>query len=224
MTTARDIITDCLKFRLNRLAPGESADDDLLSDCLRGLNSLVDEINGAKTILFREILTRSTAITGTTATLGTDWAGLSAGDEILGATVEYGTNLDVPMDPITVGQYANISIKTVTTYPAYYAHDGLSTVYLYPKASGHYITLRTRQPLTDFADLDTDYTLPKGGRSGLCDMLAERMSYIVADVPVTVIKAAAAARSRLTAQAVNPAILTTGEVGVGPVAKIKRGY
>ena len=46
MTKAREIIGDALTFRLNKLSPGETLDQDTARVCLDALNSVVDEING----------------------------------------------------------------------------------------------------------------------------------------------------------------------------------
>lgn len=208
MTKARDIITGALRFHLNRLSPGETMDDDTAGACLEALNNLADEMNGAKSFLFREVLTTSSAITGTTATLGSTWVGLSPGDEILGATVQYTAGNDVPIALITMQQYQNIPLKNVSTFPQSLAYDGLSTVYLYPGATGQTVTLRTRQIVSDFADLDTDYSMPKGYKAALSAMLAERMAPSIAPAKVESARAEGqSARRRLMAQAVNPAII-----------------
>lgn len=224
MTTAREIITGALTFGLNSLSPGETLDDDTGAICLTALNFIADKWNGQKAFLFREILTASSPITGSTATLGTDWAGLLPGDEILGATVRYATNLDVPMDPITVQQYQNIGLKNLSSYPAYYAHDGQSTVYLYPVATAHVITIRTKQIVSDFADLDTDYTMPKGYKAVFAAELAEEMApSLIGGVTPAIASRARAARSRLASQAISPAIIGTGDPATGLV-RIKRGF
>ena len=224
MTTAREVIEATLTFGLNRLSPGETLDADTADTCLNALNFIVDRWNGQKAFLFREILTTSSAITGTYGTLGTDWAGLLPGDEILGATVRYATNLDVPMEPITMGRYADIGLKTLTTYPAYFAHDGQSTVYLYPAASGHVITLRTKQVVSEFADLDTSYTMPKGYKSALSAELAEMMApTMIGGVTAAIASSARAARARVSAQNMSPAIINANDPATGLV-RIKRGY
>lgn len=223
MTAARIIISDALTFGLNRLSPGETLDADLGAACLNALNNIADEMNGGKSFLFREILTTGT-VTGSTGTLGSTWAGLVAGDEVLGATVAYSATLDVPLTKLTMGQYANIAIKSITTYPTYFAQDGQATVYFYPVPSGKSVTLRTKQVVQDFADLDTDYTMPKGYRSALASMLAEKLAPTLA--PSMLAKAstdASSSRRRLQAQAVDPAIISSG-VPVGRVARIFRGY
>lgn len=224
MTTARSIIEGALTFGLNRLSPGEALDADTGAVCLTALNMIADQFNGQKSFLFREVLTTSSAITGTYGTLGTDWAGILPGDEILGATVQYETDLDVPMEPITVAQYQNIGIKTLSIYPEYYAHDGQATVYLYPAANAHVITIRTRQIVSDFADLDTDYVMPKGYKSALSALLAEKMApTMVGGISAPVASDARAARLRLSAQSANPAILGAPDSATGLV-RIHRGY
>lgn len=224
MTTARQVIEATLTFGLNRLSPGESLNADDGARCLDALNFIVDKWNGQKSFLFREILTTSSAITGTYGTLGTDWVGLLPGDEILGATVRYATNLDVPMEPITVGRYADIGLKTLSTYPAYYAHDGQSTVYLYPAAAGHVITLRTKQVVSDFADLDTDYTMPKGYKSALSAELAEMLAPVmIGGITPAIAASAKTARMRVQAQSMSPAIINANDPATGLV-RVKRGY
>lgn len=208
MATARSIIRNALTFGLNRLSPGEQEDADLFGRCLDALGSIVDEFNGKKSFLFREILTTSSAITGASASLGVAWASLASGDEILGATVQYSAGDDVPLDPITMGQYAEIPQKSTQGIPCVYAHDGAATVYLYPAATGQTVTLRTRQVVSNFADLDTVYTMPAGYSSALEALLAEKMAdTLVGGVSPKVAKDARGARLRLAAQAASPAIL-----------------
>lgn len=223
MTTARQIISDALTFGLNRLSPGETLDADLGDVCLSALNNVADELNGVKSFLFREILTVSGTISTATATLGTSWAGISAGDKILGMTVREGTDLDIPLDPLTMAQYQGIAVKTTTGTPALYAHDGQATVYLYPVPTGHVLTIRTAQVVSDFADLDTDYTMPKGYRSSLAALLAERMAPSLGAVSPMVLAMAKGARIKLGAQAMRPAIVG-GATGVSHVAQIERGF
>lgn len=211
MTTARSIITGALTFGLNRLSPGETLDADVGAVCLDALNHIADELNGSKSFLFREVLTTSSAITGASAALGVAWPTLSPGDEIAGATL--GANAD-SMDALTMAQYADITDKVSAGEPRYYAHDGLATVYLYPAASGQTITLRTRAVVSDFADLDTDYSMPKGYKAGLSDLLAEKIApTMVGGVSASVARAAQKARNQLAQQSVNPAILNGSNGG-----------
>ena len=224
MATARGIISGALTFRLNRLSPGETLDADVANVCLSGLNHILDGWNGAKSFLWREVLTDSTPITGKTATLGTDWLTVKPGDQIIGATVKYSGNLDVPLSIIDMGQYANIAIKSLSTVPYVIAYDGQSTVYVYPAAAGHVITLRTKQPADKFTDLDTAYFLPPGYESALSDMLAEVMApTMLGNVPASVAQAAHAARRRIGAQSMTPAIIG-GPTSSGRLGDFLRGF
>ena len=219
MTTARAIITSALTTRLNRLSPGESLDADLAAACLSALNDIADECSGSATVLWREAL-HSATITGTTGTLGTDWANIDPGQQILGAT--HSTNYTT-IQPLTMAQYHHgVTDKTTSGgNPQFYAHDGQATVYFSPGCNGDLITLRVREPVSEFADLDTSYTVPPGYRAGLADMLAERMApSIVGSVPAEVLRFARSARRRLAAQATSPAIVAGG----GAVGNILTGW
>lgn len=208
MTTARTIIRNALTFGLNRLSPGESEDADLFGRCLDALGSIVDEINGGKAMLWREAFTVSSAITGPSALLGVAWPSLASGDEILGATVQYSAGHDIPLDPITLGQYERITDKSQASLPRLFAHDGAATVFLYPAAAGQTVTLRTKQAAQTFADLDTDYSMPAGYRAALEALLAEKMAPTLnADMVQITAGQARAARRRLAAQFISPEII-----------------
>lgn len=208
MTRARVIIRNALTFGLNRLSPGEAEDADLFGRCLDALGSIVDEINGGKGMLWREVLTTSTAISGASAQLGVAWSGLASGDEILGATVRYPGSNDLPLSPITMGQYADIIDKATASVPSVFAHDGAATVYFWPAAAGQSVTLRTKQAAQTFADLDTEYSMPAGYQSAFEALLAEKMAPTLnADLVGLTAAKASAARRRINAQAINPEII-----------------
>lgn len=208
MTKARVIIRNALTFGLNRLSPGEQEDADLFGRCLDALGSIVDEINGGKAMLWREVLTQSSAITGVSAQLGVAWPTLASGEKILGATVQYAGGQDTPMSEITMGQYQDILVKGTASLPQVWAHDGAATVYLWPAAAGQTVTLRTRQAAQTFADLDTDYSMPAGYQSAFEALLAEKMAPTLNPQMLQVASAkAVAAKRRIGAQVVAPAIM-----------------
>ena len=224
MTTAREIIGGALTNGLNRLSPGETLDADLADTCLASLNLIIDECNGRSLLLFREIFTQSSAITTATGKIGITWAGINPGDNILGATVSYSPTLEVPLDQVTMGQYANISIKALSTYPSCYAYDGFDTVYIYPVPAGHKITLRTKENVAEFADLDTDYQMPSGYKSFFASVLAEKMALVLLGaIPASVARDAIAARRRIAGQNMEPEIIH-GSGGNGRLARFLRGY
>lgn len=220
MTTARQIIDDSLSFGLNRLGPGESASTAEDTFALRALNSIVDEFNGAKAQLHREILSASSAISAATAVLGTAWSGLAPGDLILGATYNNGTE-DIPLGRLTMEQYHAIPIKTTTGDPEYFAHDGLATVYFHPVPTSRVVTLRTKQVFTEFADTSTDYSMPKGYRSAFAALLTEKLAPNMGGLNPAIVAAANAARLRLIAQSIRPAIIDTA---IWHERSIERGY
>lgn len=200
MTTARSIISGALRFHLNRLSPGETLDADLADVCLEALNSIADEMNGDETMLWRQILTAA-AVTGTTGTLGTTWATIAPGTQILGASYSDGAN-DIPIDELTMAQYHAIPVKSTAGQPQYWAHDGQSTIFFYPAPTGQSVTLRTGSPVSDFADLDTDYVMPQGRKSAFQALLAERLApSVLGDIPPAVSRAARKARLGLKAGA-----------------------
>ena len=213
MPTARAIIRNALTFGLNRLSPGEQEDADLFGRCLDALGSIVDEMNGGKGWLWRELLTASSPITGTVGTLGTTWPGLASGDLVLSATVLI-TGTDQPMDSLTLEQYQAIPIKTIIAPPQQYAQDGAASVYIYPAATGHIITLRTKQAAQNFEDLDTAYSMPAGFQSAFEALLAEKIAdTLVGAVSPKVARDAARARRSLSARGITPAIINSGATG-----------
>lgn len=224
MATARKLINNALTLRLNWLTPGATADDDVLSRSLAAMNEVVDEMNGGGLSLWREILTQSAAgITGQFGTIGTTWLGLAACVDILGATYNNGY-ADIPMSPMTMQDYhERIPDKAVSGVPEVYAYDGLSTVYLYCAATGQRITLRTKQLASEFADLDTDYTLPKGYGSWLTSLLAERLAPgLLGGMPANVAKDARIARRAMN-QGAEPEIINGGPTA-GRQAQFLNGW
>lgn len=224
--TARDIITDALRFHLNRLSPGETLSPEVADFALAALNNIVDEWDGSGAQLFREVLSESiSGISAATATLSTAWSGIAPGEQILGATVAYSPGLDVPLDPITMAQYHAIAMKATATYPSCYAHDGADTIYFYPVPTGQKVTLRVRQAISFFAGLDEVYVMPLGYRAAFAACLAALLAPTMNPELLAICeRRAAAARHRITTANLAPAIVDTCDLDTGPVARILRGY
>lgn len=222
MTTAREIVTGSLTFGLNRLSPGEAIEADVGAVCLSALNDIADMMSGSGGLLFAETLTESPALTSSTASIATQW-GLAPGVTILGATVKLANStLEYPIAIVPLAEYQAIGIKTVGGTPDRIAFDGLSVVYIYPVPSGEKITLRTGRPVSSFASLDADYSMPPGSRSALSDMLSEKLApTMLGGITAPIAAAAASARSRLAARSIQPAIL--GSNGTGRLAAFMRG-
>jgi len=168
MTTARNIMTLALES-MNRLSPGEALDADIAAVLLRRLNTIADSWSSGRETMFRDVLTTG-AVTGTSFTLG---AGAFAG--VAGEVLLIQSD-SLPTDPITINQYNNIILKTQTGRPEVWAFDGLNTVYLYPAALGHTLSVLTRQAFESFADLDTVYAMPAGYEAAFAATLAVAMA------------------------------------------------
>ncbi len=207
MTTARSIIEGALGFGLNRLSPGETLDADTGASCLVALNMLCDEFNGSGGFLFRDVMTQSAAISAASAALGTAWASLTPGTQLLDA-IHNDTDGDEVLTWMPFEQYQAIFDKTTASDPEYWSWDGYATVYFYPVPTSALISLRTKQTFSDFADLDTDYGMPQGYKSALSAMLAEKMAFqLVGQIPAKVTRDASMARQRLAGKNMQPAIL-----------------
>ncbi len=212
MTTARSIIEGALGFGINRLSPGETLDPDTGASCLVALNMICDEFNGSGSFLFRDIMTQSTAISAASAALGTAWASLTPGTQLLDA-IHNDTDGDEVLTWMPFEQYQAIFDKTTASDPEYWSWDGYATVYFYPVPTSALISLRTRQVFSDFADLDTDYGMPSGYKAAFSDLLAEKVAnQFVGQIPAKVARDAAAARRRLLAKNMRPAIIQPGGV------------
>lgn len=183
MTRAIEIITDAYE-RCNRLSPGETLSADDAAFSFRRLNLLVDEMSGQNGFLFRSVLTSAAASGVITLGVGA-WAAISPSDEVVSATAN-----NLVLSPITMRQYNELAAPGVTGTPTVYAHDGLSTVYLWPVPTGQTIKLLTRSPIAQFADQATDYTLPDGYRSALGAALAVRIApSVLGNIPAYLIRA-----------------------------------
>jgi hypothetical protein len=210
LTTARSIIEGALGFGLNRLSPGETLDADTASSCLTALNMIADEFNGSGSFLFRDLMTQSTAISAASAALGTAWSTLTPGTQLLDA-IHNDSDGDEVLTWMPFEQYQAIFDKTTTSDPEYWSFDGYANVYFYPIPTAALISLRTRQTVSNFADLDTDYGMPSGYKSALSDLLAEKMAFqLLGQIPPKVARDAAAARRRLLAKNMRPAIIQPG--------------
>ena len=215
--SARDVIRAALTFHLNRLSPGETEDANLFNVCLHALSHVADEINGGKGWLFKDILTAGT-VTGAFGTIGTTWAGLAHGDNIMTAT--HGASA-YPLDRLTMQQYALVPDKVTQGTPIAWAFDGYGKVYFYPACASVLVTLHTKEPVGEFADLDTGYYMPRGFRSALSALLAEKLApTMLGGVTPAIRSAASAARQRLAAQSVEPAIVDTCGGGASVAASL----
>jgi len=96
------------------------------------------------------------------------------GTEIASVSVD-----GLPIDQITMTQYAELSDVTTAGSPTLWATDGLSNVYLVPVANGQTIEVLHRTTATSFADTTTSYTMPPGYKAALGISLACSLAPII---------------------------------------------
>lgn len=219
MATARTIISLALES-MNKLSPGETLDADLAASCLRRLNSIADDWSAGRDLAPQEAIV-SGAVTGVSLTLGAgSFAAVGPGDEIMGMTAD-----NLPMAPITMAQYQTIYLKTQTGRPLYWAADGLSNVFLYPAAAGHTMGLLVRTPFTQFADLDTAYTMPSGYQGAFSAALAVAMApALVGKVTQDLKDNKREALANIRSGNVRPAIISANPTQRAPAGGILQGW
>lgn len=202
MSTARTIITLALES-MNKLSPGETLDADVGAACLRRLNSIADDWSAGRDLAPQDQTVTAT-VSGSSITLGAgSFAAITPGDEIIAMQADV-----VPMSPITIQQYNAIPVKTTTGRPQFWCADGLSTVYLYPVASGNVLSVVTRKPFSSFADLDTDYTMPNGYEGAFAASVAVAMApALIGKVTADLEKAEKRAMFNIRNGNVRPAVL-----------------
>lgn len=187
MTTARDLITGACED-IGALEVGGTMDGTMLEHGLRTLNRLIDAWR-AKSLYVHALTNVQASFSGTGATVGT-------GQTVNTATplrfvdscyyVKDGTSYDLPL--WTADQYFAIREKAEAgEYPEGFYFDGAipGAVHVWPVPSAsveyHFIVMKK---LSEFADLDTDYSLPDGYESALHDELCLRLARAY-QLPVT---------------------------------------
>ena len=178
MTTALDIIEGAMS-EINMLAAGETVSAEDADLCLSRLNSMVDAWGLENLMCY--------ATTETTFTLPASTTSRTIGasqqiDVARPVRIELGSfsrlnSVDSPINPVGRSEYNAVTLKsTVGGRPDYAFFDGGSptgNVYFWPPcADALEIHLVTLAPLSQFADLATDYTLPPGYKRALEKNLA----------------------------------------------------
>jgi len=175
MTTARTIIKKSLQ-KIGALVKSEEPAADESDDGLSALNALMDSWGNDSLNEYARTLETFTLNSSASYTIG------SGGNfntvrpsNIVSATVRSG-EIDYAVDVIDDSTYNNISYKSTTGIPQFLNYSNaypLGVIKLYPIDSGaSSITLLTEKPLTGFATLDTDMSLPPGWERALVYNLA----------------------------------------------------
>lgn len=217
MTTARNLIGDALQ-EIGVVDMGGTMSGEEAAHGLRVLNRIIDSWR-AKSLYVHALanvtanFAGSGASVGASQTINTD-APLRFVDSCY--YVKSGTSYPLPM--WTHDQYMRIGSKTEAgEYPEGFYFDGnvpgVVHVWPIPAASVEYHFVVMKK-LSEFADLDTDYSLPDGYEAALHDELCVRLplSYDMQAKPAHV-QASIASRNAIKRNNTKPIILSMPDRG-----------
>jgi len=182
MATAQTIINGALRL-LQVASTDVVLTNDEANDALESLNQMIDGWSNESLMLYHVTREQFTCIPANNPhTIGPtgDFA-TSVPMNIEAATVTVG-GVDYPILPIDYDDYAVIKLKTLqNVYPEYFYLDKsspvLANLYMYPVPStASTISLYSRKPLTSFASLTDNLTLPPGYERALKYALAVELA------------------------------------------------
>jgi len=176
MATARDIIRSAM-LKIGALMKNEQPSSDEANDALSSLNALLGSWSNDSLTIYARTWSTFTLSSGTASyTIGSGGAFNAARPtDILDCYIRSG-DIDYPMGVISDQAYNSISYKAIQGIPEFLNYDGgypLGTIRLYPVPSANYsLFLLTETPLTSFASLDTELSMPPGVERALVYNLA----------------------------------------------------
>jgi hypothetical protein len=166
MTTALQIITGAGRL-LQVIRKGEAMAADEAMEGLTALNEMIGSW-GNNALLVPSRVTETFSVSAATSyTIGSGGTlNTTRPTKIISAYFTSG-GLDYPMEYISEEEYANITLKTITSpFPQFYTYTNaypLGTIKVYPSlGSSAILNLLSEKPLTAFALLSTDASLPLG--------------------------------------------------------------
>ena len=187
--TALSVITAAY-HKLNKLSPGETLDADSAALAFDELNLIVDTLSAKRQFLYKDVLTTGTQTGNITLAAG-DWATIPAGTDIVSMTAAA-----IEMAPITMSQYNALYDPTLAGTPQVWAHNGLSTVYLWPVPTAVAMVMHTATGVATFADQTTSYPTPQGYQAYLAAALAVVLAPpILGRLPPELVRAETQAKS-----------------------------
>lgn len=190
MTTARSIITRALRL-IKVVGDGESGDAEDLDIGLTSLNDMLDSWSIDRNDVLASTIETFPATGALSYTIGVG-GNFNTSAPIYLPIVEYTLNgIDYTLDEWTEAQYASIALKSQAGNPqGYWFVRGAPLARMYvaaAPASGSF-KLHSIKALTEFADLDTDYSLAPGYRNALAFSLAVDLApEFETDAPKTVL-------------------------------------
>lgn len=169
MSTVRDLVKGSLRL-LGAIATGETASAEEQADALSALNDMLDSWSTEGLIVDARVRETFTFTAGDgTYTLGT--GGDFSTDRPLrienASVIQSGSTLEMPIEIITVDQYAEIGLKSLqSSFPTRLYAEGtypLETLNFWPVPSeAATLVLYSWKPLATYASANVDVELPQG--------------------------------------------------------------
>lgn len=179
MANALNIIEQASR-KIHVLGRGQTLSAGEAQNALQALNALLGSFSIEGNLVYTQsretfnLYGASSYTIGSGATFNT-----TRPTKIMAAYVTSGET-DYSLKMISASDYAKIDYKTLTGIPEYFAFDGnypTSTIFLHPVGDASYtLTLYSYKPITQFADLTTNYDLPEGVERALVYNLAVELA------------------------------------------------
>lgn len=176
--TARSTITGAMKL-LGVISPVEALAPEDAADGLIMLNNIIDAWNLESLFIYT---VNETVVTfaGASATIGPAMTINVTRPVSIDSAFYRKSGIDYPLRVIDAAEYNSIGQKTLSSeYPEVIYYDGNSptgTVYVWPVPSSTAYHIQLASQLSEFATLDTVYTLPQGYRKALMYTLAPELA------------------------------------------------
>jgi len=179
MTTARSIIEQAAR-KIHVLGRGIALSAEEASDALTTLNNFLGTFSAESGTIFNNQRETFTMTGATSYTIGSGGTLNTTRPIVINTMFIRVGSTDYPVAPMNADEYAAIPFKGIFGVPerCYYENNSpLGTLFfdLVPVA-GYVLNLWSLKPLTQFADLTTDYDLPDGVENMLVWNLAIRIA------------------------------------------------
>jgi len=179
MANARSIINQAAR-KIAVLGRGQTLSADEYQDALTNLNALVSFMSTDVGLIFnnaREVFPLTGAVS---YTIGASGVFDTVKPFVINSAFIRIGNIDYHLKQIMEQEYSAIGFKSIGGIPElfYYKNDTpLGTIFVYPVGvAGYSLHLSSLKPLTEFADLSTEYDVPTGQEDMLVYNLAKRLA------------------------------------------------
>jgi hypothetical protein len=173
VATVRDLINAAM-MDIGAIAAGEAASSSEQTDVLNALNNLLDSYSNEKMVIYSKTIETFPLIGGQqTYTMGVGGTFNTARSQLIESAGIFvpgvGSNpgVEIPIDIITVDEWAAIQVKSTTSpIPLRLYNDNanpLCNLNFWPvPTGGNSVMLYSWKPLTDFANVSVTLALPPG--------------------------------------------------------------